>query len=100
MHWVSVSDSIGAEVRLYDRTFTAEDPSGVDDWRECFNHEALNVLTGCKLESSLRDASTDQRFQFERKGYFCLDSKDSSKEKLVFNRTIALRDTWAKINKS
>lgn len=100
IHWVSVSDSIGAEVRLYDRTFTAEDPSCVDDWRECFNHEALNVLTGCKLESSLRDASTDQRFQFERKGYFCLDSKDSSKEKLVFNRTIALRDTWAKINKS
>jgi len=100
IHWVPVNDSIDAELRLYDRTFTVEDPSAVNDWRECFNHKALNVLKGCKLESSLRDALIDQRFQFERKGYFCVDSKDSTKENLVFNRTIALRDTWAKINKS
>ena len=100
IHWVPVNDSIDAELRLYDRTFTVEDPSAVNDWRECFNHKALNVLKGCKLESSLSDALIDQRFQFERKGYFCVDSKDSTKENLVFNRTIALRDTWAKINKS
>ena len=100
IHWVPVNDSIDAEIRLYDRTFTVEDPSAVNDWRECFNHKALNVLKDCKLESSLRDALIDQSFQFERKGYFCVDSKDSTKEKLVFNRTIALRDTWAKINKS
>ena len=100
IHWVPFYESIDAEVRLYDRTFTSEDPSTEDDWRKCFNENALKVLENCKLEPSLKGSDHSQNFQFERKGYFCLDSKDSTKDKLIFNRTIALRDTWAKINKS
>ena len=100
IHWVPFYESIDAEIRLYDRTFTSEDPSTEDDWRKYFNENALKVLENCKLEPSLKESDHSQNFQFERKGYFCLDSKDSTKEKLIFNRTIALRDTWAKINKS
>ena len=100
IHWVPYYESIDAEIRLYDRTFNSEDPSTEDDWRKCFNENALEVLNICKLEPSLKESMHGQNFQFERKGYFCLDSKDSTKDKLIFNRTIALRDTWAKINKS
>ena len=100
IHWVPHNESINAEVRLYDRTFTVEDPSTEKDWKDCFNKNALSILTDCKLESSLISAKVGENFQFERKGYFCLDSKDSTKDKIIFNRTIALRDTWAKINKS
>lgn len=100
IHWVPYYESIDAEIRLYDRTFNSEDPSTEDDWRKCFNENALEVLNICKLEPSLKESIHGQNFQFERKGYFCLDSKDSTKDKLIFNRTIALRDTWAKINKS
>ena len=100
IHWVPHDDAINAEVRLYDRTFTVEDPSTEKDWKDCFNKDALSILTDCKLEPSLISAKVGENFQFERKGYFCLDSKDSTKDKIIFNRTIALRDTWAKINKS
>ena len=100
IHWVPYYESIDAEIRLYDRTFNSEDPSSEDEWRKCFNENALEVLNICKLEPSLKESIHGQNFQFERKGYFCLDSKDSTKDKLIFNRTIALRDTWAKINKS
>ena len=100
IHWVPYYESIDAEIRLYDRTFNSEDPSTEDDWRKCFNENALEVLNICILEPSLKESIHGQNFQFERKGYFCLDSKDSTKDKLIFNRTIALRDTWAKINKS
>ena len=99
IHWVPFNESISAEVRLYERTFTVEDPGSEEDWRNVINPDALTVLHDSKLEPSLTEVSIGQSYQFERKGYFCLDSRDSSPESLVFNRTIALRDSWAKINK-
>ena len=99
IHWVSFNEAISAEVRLYERTFTVEDPGSEEDWRNVINPDALTVLHDSKLEPSLTEVSIGQSYQFERKGYFCLDSRDSSPETLVFNRTIALRDSWAKINK-
>jgi len=86
-------------VRLYERTFTVEDPGSEEDWRNVINPDALTVLNDSKLEPSLANAGIGEGYQFERKGYFCVDSKDSSPDSLVFNRTIALRDSWAKINK-
>ncbi|MED5471552.1 MAG: glutamine--tRNA ligase/YqeY domain fusion protein [Verrucomicrobiota bacterium] len=99
IHWVPFNEAISAEVRLYERTFTVEDPGSEEDWRNVINPDALTVLHDSKLEPSLTEVSIGQSYQFERKGYFCLDSRDSSPETLVFNRTIALRDSWAKINK-
>ncbi len=99
IHWVPFNEAISAEVRLYERTFTVEDPGSEEDWRNVINPDALTVLHDSKLEPSLTEVSIGQSYQFERKGYFCLDSRDSSPESLVFNRTIALRDSWAKINK-
>jgi glutaminyl-tRNA synthetase len=96
IHWVPADEAIDAEIRLYDRMFTVEDPAAEDDWHSVLNPDALTVLTGGKLEPSLADATSGERFQFERNGYFCVDSKDSTSEKLVFNRTVALRDSWAK----
>jgi glutaminyl-tRNA synthetase len=98
IHWVSAPHAVDAEVRLYDRLFTVEDPSG-DQWKECINPQALEVLRGCKLEPSLATAQVQDRFQFERLGYFCVDD-ESSDGALVFNRAVTLRDTWAKIQKS
>ena len=99
IHWVPFNEAISAEVRLYERTFTVEEPGSEQDWRNVINPDALTVLHDSKLEPSLTEVSIGQSYQFERKGYFCLDSRDSSPETLVFNRTIALRDSWAKINK-
>ena len=102
IHWVSAAEAIDAEVRLYDVLFKSEDASDVPegvDWKETINPESLKVLTGCKLEPSLASADPSQKFQFERNGYFCLDSKDSTSEKPVFNRTVTLKDSWAKIAK-
>jgi glutaminyl-tRNA synthetase len=100
IHWVSASHSIPAEVRLYDRLFTVEDPGreqeGVD-WKSNINPHSLEVLTQCRLEPSLTKATAGERYQFERQGYFCVDARDSAPGKLVFNRTVTLRDTWAKI---
>ena len=98
IHWVSASHCLDAEVRLYDRLFTVEDPGG-DNWRDLINPNALEVLQHCKIEPSLRLAKPQERYQFERLGYFCVDG-DSKEGNLVFNRTVTLRDTWAKIEKS
>ena len=101
LHWVSAAHSLEAEVRLYDRLFTKEDPSDVGegaDFKDNLNPNSLEVLTSCRVEPSLAGAAPGSRYQFLRKGYFCV-APDSSDEKLVFNQTISLRDTWAKIQK-
>lgn len=97
IHWVSTSHAIEAEVRIYDRLFTNENPDGNKevDFKEYINPNSLEVITGY-LEPSLQSAKELDHFQFQRLGYFCVD-KDSSAEKLVFNKTVGLRDTWAKI---
>jgi len=99
LHWVSAPDAIEAEVRLYDRLFKDPDPAGHKDvdFKEFLNENSLKVLTGCKLEPSLKNAKEGDRFQFQRLGYFCVD-KDSKPGALVFNRTVGLKDTWAKQN--
>ncbi len=101
LHWVSAKHAIDAEVRLYDHLFTKENPLEVEegqDWLDNLNRNSLTVLTGCKLEPSLAAAKPGERYQFERKGYFCVDP-DSTPGKPVFNRTVTLRDTWARIQK-
>jgi glutaminyl-tRNA synthetase len=99
IHWVSAPHALQAEVRLYDRLFTEENPGHVEGGGESvLNPNSLEVLTGY-VEPSLAKATPTSRYQFERLGYFCVDSKDSSAERLVFNRTVALRDSWAKIEK-
>jgi glutaminyl-tRNA synthetase len=98
IHWVSASHAIEAEVRLYGSLFLTEDPNQGDDFRANLNPASLEVLTGCKLEPSLANAPVRGHYQFERLGYFCVDP-DSAPGKPVFNRTLALRDTWAKIEK-
>jgi len=96
IHWVSVKDAVPCEVRLYDRLFRSEDPqSETGDFKEYINPESLHVITDAKAERSMRDAKAGDQFQFIRKGYFCLD-KDSTENKLVFNRTVQLKDSWAK----
>lgn len=100
LHWVSAQHAVDAEVRLYDRLFNHEDPAGQkdDDYRKFLNPYSLKILTGCKVEPSLGSAKPLEKFQFQRLGYFCVDY-DSIASKLVFNRTVQLKDTWAKINK-
>jgi glutaminyl-tRNA synthetase len=101
IHWVSAAHSANAEVRLYDNLFAKENPNEVGEGRDFtanLNPNSLEVLTGCKVEPSLRDAAAGARYQFERIGYFSVDP-DSSSENLVFNRTIGLRDTWSKIER-
>jgi len=101
IHWVSAEHAIDAEVRLYDTLFTREDPNQVDeghDFTENLNPKSLEVVSGAKLEPSLRGAAAGSSYQFERLGYFSVDP-DTRPDKLVFNRTVALRDTWAKIEK-
>src|SRR5206468_431740 len=95
IHWVSASNCIDAEVRLYDRLFTAADPDASGDFKESINPKSLEVLTA-KLEPSLKTAKPGESYQFERLAYFTPEPKDSRPEKLVFNRTITLKDTWAK----
>ncbi len=100
IHWVSAKHAVNAEVRLYDRLFNAEFPEAdkEKDFTEFINHDSLTVLTNCKIEPSLASAKAGENYQFERNGYFCIDSKDSTEEHLVFNRTVTLRDSWAKIS--
>ncbi|MEA3356367.1 MAG: glutamine--tRNA ligase, partial [Candidatus Bipolaricaulota bacterium] len=101
LHWVSARHAIGAEARLYEQLFTRRNPLEVEegkDWLEGLNPDSLRILTDCKLEGSLADAGPGDRFQFERVGYFCVDS-DSKPGAPVFNRTATLRDTWARIRK-
>jgi glutaminyl-tRNA synthetase len=102
LHWVSAPHAIEAEVRLYEHLFIKENPDNVaegEDFKSNLNPKSLEVLTSCKVEPSLADAKPSDRFQFERLGYFCVDP-DSSSGKLVFNRTVTLRDEWAKIQKA
>jgi len=100
LHWVSAIHAIDAEIRLYDRLFNHEDPAGQKDkdYREFLNPGSLKILKGCKLEPSLHSAKPNAKFQFQRIGYFCVDP-DSSDSNLIFNRTVSLKDTWAKIRK-
>lgn len=96
IHWVSTEGSFDAEVRLYDRLFTVENPGDDDrDILELLNPDSLKVLKGCKMESYLKDAKVGDKFQFQRTGYFCVDP-DSTEGNMVFNRTVSLKDSWAK----
>lgn len=97
IHWVSAAHAIEAEVRLYDRLFSAASPDKSENYQDCLNPDSLRTLTHCYLEASLADARAGETFQFEREGYFCPDSILHSKDRAVFNRSITLRDTWAKI---
>jgi glutaminyl-tRNA synthetase len=102
IHWVSAAHALDAEVRLYDHLFTVPEPEAVPegtDWKSNLNPESLVVLKGCKLEPSLTAAAPGVSYQFERQGYFCLD-KDSRPGAQVFNRSVSLRDSWAKIEKA
>jgi glutaminyl-tRNA synthetase len=102
IHWVSAAHSLKAEVRLYDRLFDRANPSGEKDgpdFTAYLNPNSLETLTCCRVEPSLAGSAPESRYQFERLGYFCVDSVDSSDGALVFNRTVTLRDTWAKIEK-
>jgi glutaminyl-tRNA synthetase len=100
IHWVSAAHALPAEVRLYDRLFTQPDPAGAEDWRASLNPVSLEVLTGCRVEPSLAIAGRGSRYQFERLGYFCVDPEDSRAGTLVFNRTVPLRDSWAKLQQA
>ncbi len=102
IHWVSAAHAIEAEVRLYDHLFSKPDPNDVpegQDYTANLNPNSLERLTACRVEPSLKGALPGKRYQFERLGYFCVDP-DSTADRLVFNRTVTLRDTWAKIEKS
>ena len=95
IHWVSEQQSLIAEIRLYDRLFRLANPESEDNFIDALNPDSLETLANCRVEASLTDAESGARFQFERSGYFCVDS-DSNPKKLVFNRTVTLRDTWEK----
>ena len=102
LQWVSAAHAVEAEVRLYDHLFINEDPEDVnegEDFTANLNPNSLEVLKSCRLEPGLANAKPGERFQFERLGYFSVDP-DSTTNKLVFNRTVTLRDTWAKIAKA
>ncbi|MFN2244488.1 MAG: glutamine--tRNA ligase/YqeY domain fusion protein [Anaerolineae bacterium] len=102
LHWVSAVHALDAEVRLYDHLFTERDPSDVgedEDFKDCVNPDSRETLTACKVEPSLAGAKPRSRYQFLRLGYFCVDP-DTTSDKLVFNRTVTLRDTWARIEKA
>jgi glutaminyl-tRNA synthetase len=103
LHWVSAAHSIKAEIRLYEHLFTNANPGEVrdgQDFRSCMNPNSLVTLTSSRVEPSLAGAKPGSRYQFERQGYFCVDFVDSTNGALVFNRTVSLRDTWAKIEKA
>jgi glutaminyl-tRNA synthetase len=101
LHWVSAAQAAEAEVRLYERLFTREDPTDVaegEDWRASLNGDSLTALSGCKVEPSVAGRPAGWRCQFERMGYFCMDP-DSTPGRPVLNRTVTLKDTWKKIQK-
>ena len=103
LHWVSAAHSLRAEVRLYDHLFLKANPDELkndDNFKANLNPNSLETLTSCRVEPSLANASPGSLYQFERQGYFCVDTQDSSDKLLVFNRTVTLRDTWAKIQKA
>ena len=102
IHWVSAKEYFEAEVRLYDRLFSVEDPEGSQgkDFTDFLNPNSLEILKNCKLEPSLKSAQPGEKFQFERTGYFCVDTKYSRENLPVFNRIVTLRDSWAKIEQA
>ena len=100
IHWVSAKHCLDAEVRLYDRLFSVPNPGRDGDFKKDINTDSLQVLTHCKVEPSLKNTDPNVTVQFERKGYFCIDLVDSSPDHLIFNRTVPLRDSWKKIEKS
>jgi glutaminyl-tRNA synthetase len=97
IHWVAAGQSVDAEIRLYDRLFNVPNPAAEEDFQSVMNEDSLITISNAKVEPSLVNAKPEQAFQFERQGYFCRDNKDSEGDKLVFNRTVGLRDTWAKM---
>jgi glutaminyl-tRNA synthetase len=97
IHWVSAAQALDAQVRLFDRLFTVPNPGAAEDFHQVINPESRVVIDNAKVEPSLANAIAEKAFQFERQGYFCLDNQDKQAGKLVFNRTVGLRDTWAKI---
>jgi glutaminyl-tRNA synthetase len=101
IHWVSAPHASSAEVRLYDRLFTVVDPTGQKetDFKDFLNPHSLDILSECKVEPTVSSLKPFDRFQFERLGYFCVDP-ETTQSKLVLNRTVELRDTWAKIQKA
>mgnify|MGYP001814555842 CR=1 FL=1 len=102
LHWVSAQHSLPAEVRLYSHLFTRENPAAAEegeDFTTYINPESLEILSGCRLEPNLADAQPESIYQFERLGYFCADRHDCTEGRLVFNRSVTLRDAWAKIQK-
>ena len=102
IHWVSAPHSIGADVRLYENLFTQADPEDVEEggsFLDSINPDSVRVIEGSRIEPSVREWTPGTRCQFERQGYFCLD-RDSGPDRLVFNRTVSLRDSWAKIEKA
>jgi glutaminyl-tRNA synthetase len=98
LHWVSAAQAIPSEVRSYDSLFTVPDPGEVADFTTVLNPHSLEILPSCQVEPSLLNATAGSRYQFERQGYFCVDA-DSSRGRLVFNRTVSLKDAWARIEK-
>jgi glutaminyl-tRNA synthetase len=104
IHWVSTAHAVEAEIRLYDRLFDHANPEAATkegkEFTDFINPESLEILTRCYLETNLENAEAGERFQFEREGYFCRDSENSSNGKPVFNRTVTLRDTWDKSGKN
>jgi glutaminyl-tRNA synthetase len=103
LHWVSAAHAVDAEVRLYDRLFLSANPNDVPEgsnFIDNLNPDSLEALASCKLEPSLAGAAPGSRYQFERLGYFCADPVDSSQGNLVFNRTVPLRDSWARIEQA
>jgi len=103
IHWVSARHAVEAEARLYDHLFTERNPNDIPegaDYKSSLNPRSLEIVKRCYIEPSLKDAAPGSRFQFERLGYFCVETVDSTPQRPVFNRTVSLRDTWAKIQKS
>ncbi|MPN18757.1 Glutamine--tRNA ligase [bioreactor metagenome] len=97
IHWVDAATAVDAEIRLYDNLFVDSDPDGEGkDFMTCLNPDSFETLTGCKVEQGLRDATFPAAFQFMRQGYFCLDNKDSAPGRLVFNRSVSLKDGFKK----
>ncbi len=99
IHWVSAEHALNAEVRVYDRLYTDPNPAASDDFTALINPESLQTFANAKLEPSIAAGQQNDRYQFERVGYFCFDEKDNSNDNIVMNRTVSLRDTWAKVSK-
>ena len=99
IHWVSADQALNVEVRLYDRLFTIEDPGAEEHWLDYINPKSLEIISNALTEPSLKNSKPGNRYQFERLGYFCVDTKRSTEDKLVFNRTVTLKDSWSKGSK-